>query len=220
MVIEKKLLQAAWLLSFSVFRWYSKMSPEQVDSLAFDIEVNLKRDLVLVKGFSSKNLRNDGQAKKTFGCQNSVSLEHRKILSPEFNVFPSNQIFTSFKVIFVDTFFVFGSFGCLSNQMFLLGSAFELNFSYVMHEAKKNGQLQVISHIKKHRKLQLTPAETVKYAKYLKWMKTLRSFCIYMILPPVLLFVAVEGCLSSLEVQSMTCNVPTRGSYKFRGETN
>ena len=76
-----------------------------------------------------------------------------------------------------------------------------------MHEAEKNGQLQVISHIKDHRNFRLTPAERIKFAKYLKWMKTMRTLFKYVVLLPLLSFLAVGGCLSSLEVQSMTFTV-------------
>ena len=73
-----------------------------------------------------------------------------------------------------------------------------------MHEAEKNGQLEVISHIKDHRKFRLTPIETMKFARYLKWIKTMRPLFKYVIVPPLLSFLAVGACLSSRQLESMT----------------
>ena len=181
------------------------MSPEQLDSLANDIQEILKKDLVLVKGFHSQSLQDDHRAKKVFALKILCLLNTtRFFILSLLCLFPSSKISTDLRVIFVDTLFPFGSFGCLCNQILLLGFIFVQNFSDVMHEAEKNGQLEVISHIKDHRKFRLTPIETIKFAKYLKLMKTMRSLFIYVILPPALSFVAVAACLSSLELQSNT----------------
>ena len=190
---------------FSIFRRYSKMSPEELDFLANDIEENLKRDLVLVKGFHSPSLPDDRRAKKVFTVKILCLLNTIRFFILSFLcLFPSSKTSKDLRVIFVDTFFAFGSFGCLSNQILLLGFTFLQNFLHVMHEAEKNGQLEVISHIKDHRKFKLTSEETIKFAKYLKWMKTLRQLFIYVTLPSILSFAAVGACLSSLELQSMT----------------
>ena len=192
-------------LSSLVFRWTLKMSPEQLDSLVNVIQDNLKKDLILVKGFHSQSLQDHRRAKKVFALKILCLLNITRLFILSFVcLFPSSKISIDFKVIFVDTFFGFGSFGCLTNQIYLLGFTFILNFLHVMHEAEKNDQLQIISHIQDHRKFRLTPAETIKFAKYLKWIKTMRSFFIYVTLPSYLLFLAVGGCLSSLKVQSMT----------------
>ena len=181
------------------------MSPEQLDSLANNIQDNLKRDLVLLSGFHSGELQDDSRAKKFLVVKILCLLNTtRFFILSLLCLFSSSKTSTDFRVIFVDTFFPFGSFGCLCNQMLLLGWIFVQNFLHVMHEAEKNGYLLVISHIKDHRKFKLTPVEAIKFAKYLKWIKTMRSLFIYVIIFPILSFVAVGGCLSSLEVQSMT----------------
>ena len=181
------------------------MSPEELDSLANDIQDNLKRDLVLVSGFHSERLQDNRRTKKVLAVKILCLLNTARICILSFLcLFPSSQISKHFRVIFIDTFFTLGSLGCLTNQILLLGFTFVLNFVHVMHEAEKNGQLDVISHIQDHRKFRLTPVETIKFAKYLKWIKTMRSLFICVILPPVLLFLAVGGYLSSREVQSMT----------------
>ena len=181
------------------------MSPEQLDSLANDIENNLKKDLVLVKGFHSQSSQDDRRAKKVFALKIMYLLNIARFFILSFLcLFSSSQTSTNFRIIFVDTFSAFGSFGCLTNQIGLLGSIFTLNFLYVMHEAEKNGQLDVISHIKDHRKFRLTPVETIKFARYLKLMKIMRSLFIYVIVFPISLFFAVGACLSSLELQSVT----------------
>ena len=181
------------------------MSPEQLDSLAKDIENNLKKDLVLVKGFHSDGFQDDRRAKRVLVLKVLCLLNIARFFILSFLcLFPSSKTSTDFKLIFVDTLFAFGSFGCLSNQICVLGFTFALNFLHVMHEAEKNGQLQVISHMKDHRKFRLTPVETIKFAKYLKWMKTMRSLFMYVVLLPLLLFFVVGACLSSLELQSMT----------------
>ena len=181
------------------------MSPEQLDSLANDIENNLKKDLVLAKGFHSQSLRGIRGSKKLLAVKILCLLNIARLFILNFLcLFPSSKTSRNFKVIFVDTFFAFGSFGCLFNQILLLGFTYALNFSHVMHEAEKNGQLKVISHIKDHRKFRLTPVETIKFATYLKWMKNMRPLYIYVILPPVLFFFILGGCLSSLELKSVT----------------
>ena len=181
------------------------MSPEQLDSLANDIQDNLKRDLVLLLGFHSQVLRDDHRAKKVLVVKILCLLNTARLFILSFLcLFLSSKTSTNFKVIFVDTFFVFGSFGCLFNQILLLGFTFVQNFLYVMHAAEKNGRLHVISDIKDHRKFKLTPVETIKFATYLKWMKNIRPLFIYVILPPMLIFFTVGACLSSLEVQSVT----------------
>ena len=181
------------------------MYAEQLDSLVNDIEDNLKSDLVLLSGLQSESLQDDRRAKKALAVKILCLLNTTRIFILNFLcLFPSSETSTKFEVIFVDTFFAFGSFGRLSNQILLLGFIFVQNFFHVMHEAEKNGQLQVISHIKDHRKFRLTPAETINFAKYLKWMKTMRSLFLYMILLPFLLFFVVGSCLSSLKLQSIT----------------
>ena len=130
------------------------MSPEELDSLANHIEDSLKKDLVLVKGFHSHSLPDVHRAKKAFALKTLCLLNTARFLILSLLcLFPSSKTAKDLRIIFVDTFFAFGSFAGLTNQMFLLGSAFELNFSYVMHEGEKNGQVEVISHIKDHRKL-------------------------------------------------------------------
>ena len=181
------------------------MSPEQLDSLVNDIEENLKRDLVLVKGFHSESLQDDRRVKRIFALKILYLLNIARFFILSFLcLFPSSKTSTNSQVIFVDTFFAFGSFGCISNQIFLLGWAFLQNFWLVMHEAEKNGQLHVITHIKNHRKLRLTPVERIKFATYLKWMKALRSVFISVVAPLIISFVALGGCLSSLKLQSIT----------------
>ena len=192
------------LLSFSVFRGYSKMSPEQLDFLANDIQDILKRDLVLVKGCHPQGLPDAHRAKKVFAVKILCLLNITRLFILSFLcLFPSSKTSTYFRIVFVDTLFAFGSFGCICNQIFLLGWIFAFNFSYVMHEAEKNGQLHVVSHIKDHKKFRLTSVERKKFATYFKWIKTMRSLFIYMILPPVFLFVIVGAYLSSLELQSV-----------------
>ena len=180
------------------------MSPEELDSLAIEIENNLKRDLVLLSGFQSTSVHDQRRAKKVLAVKILCLLNtSRFFILSLLCLFPSSKTSTNFRMIFVDTFSAFGSFGCLCNQMLLLGFTFLLNFSHVMHKAEKNGQLAAISHIKDHRKFRLTPVETIKFARYLKWMRTIRYFYIYMILPSVVSFLAVAGYLSSLKVQSL-----------------
>ena len=181
------------------------MSPEKLDSLVNDIEENLKRDLVLVKGFCSDGLQDDRRAKKVFAVKILCLLNIARLFILSFlSLFSSSQTSINFRLIFVDTFFAFGSFGRLGNQICLLGFTFTLNFLHVMHEAEKNGQLQVISHIKDHRKFRLTPVETMKFARYLQWIKNIRSLFMYGTLPSIFLFFTVGAYLSSLKVQSMT----------------
>ena len=181
------------------------MSPEELDSLANDIQDILKRDMVLVKGFHSRSLQDDHRGKIVFALKILCLLNITRIFILSFLcLVPSSQISSNFRVIFVDTLFPFGSFGCLSNQMCLLGFTYGLNLSHVMHEAEKNGQLDVISHIKDHRKFRLTPVETIKFARYLKLMKIMRSLFIYVIIPSFACFVALGAYLSILKVQSMT----------------
>ena len=181
------------------------MSPEELDSLANDIEANLKRDLLLVKGFQYQSFQDHHRRKKLFILKILCLFNIARIFILNFLcLFPSYQASTDLRVIFVDTFFAFRSFGCLSNQILLLGFIFLQNFSDVMHEAEKNGQLHVISHIKDHRKFQLTHEERIKFATYLKWMKTMRLLFMYVVLLPLLSFLAVGACLSSLEHQSIT----------------
>ena len=181
------------------------MSPEELDSLVNDIEENLKRDLVLVKGFHSEGLQDDRRGKKVFAVKmlcffNTIRFFILSLLC----LFPSSQTSIDLRIIFIDTFFAFGSFGCLSNQILLLGFTFLQNFLHVMHEAEKNNQLEIISHIRDHRKFKLTSVERIKFAKYLKWIKALRSVFIYVTLPSILSFVGVGTCLSSLELESRT----------------
>ena len=184
------------------------MSPEELDSLTNDIEDILKRDLVLVKGFHSQSLPDDHRAKKVLALKILLLLNITRIFILSFLcLLPSSQTSTYFRVIFVDTLFSFGSFGCLSNQMCLLGFTYGLNLSHVMQEAEKNGQLEVISHIKDHRKFRLTPVETIKFARYLKLMKIMRSLFIYVIIPSFSCFVALGAYLSIIKVQSMTFTV-------------
>ena len=181
------------------------MSSEEVDSLVNHIEENLKKDLVLVSGFHSEGLQDNRRAKKILAVKILCLWNIGRFFILSFLcLFPSSKASTDFRIIFVDTFFAFGSFGSLCNQILLLTFIFLQNFSSVTNKAEKNGQLKVISHIKDHRKFKLTPEERIKFATYLKWIKTMRSLFIYMILPPVLLFLALGGCLSSLEVHSMT----------------
>ena len=181
------------------------MSPEQLDSLGNNIEEILKKDLVLVEGFHSQSLQDDRRAKKVVAFKILCLLNTARFFILSFlSLFPLSKTSTNFRIFFVDTFLAFGSFGCLTNQICLLGFTFILNFLHVMHEAEKNGQLQIISHIKDHRKFRLTPAETMKFAMYLKWIKTIRSLFMYGTLPSVFLFFTAGACLSSLEVQSMT----------------
>ena len=163
----------SWKLFSLICRSIEKMSPEELDSLVNDIEENLKRDLVLVKGFHSERLQDDRRAKKAFTVKILCLLNITRIFILNFLcLFPSSQTSTDFRVIFVDTFFAFGSFGRLGNQICLLGWTCAQNFLHVMQGANKNGQSQVISHIKDHRKFRLTPIETMKFAIYLKWVKT------------------------------------------------
>ena len=184
------------------------MSPEQLDSLVDHIENCFKKDLVLVKGFHSKGLQDDRRAKKVWAFKTLCLLNITRIFILNFLcLFPSSKTSTDFRVILVDTFLGFGSFGRLTNQIFLLGWTFTLNFPYVMHDAEKDGQLEVISHIKDHRKFQLTPVETIEFARYLKWMKTIRSLFIYVTIPSLWLFLAMAACLSSLQLQSLTFTV-------------
>ena len=180
------------------------MSPDQLDSLANDIQDNLKRDLVLISGFHSQNLQNDRRAKKVFALKIMCLLNTARLFILSFLCLFSSSNTINFRVIFVDTLYSFGSFGCLCNQILLLGFIFVQNFSDVMHEAEKNSQLEVISHIQDHRNFRLTPVETIKFATYLKWAKTIRSLCIYVIIFPISSFVGVGGFLSSLELQSLT----------------
>ena len=181
------------------------MSPEDLDSLANDIENYLKKDFVLISGFYPRNSQDHSRAKKLFAFKILCLLNIARLCILNFLcLFPSSKTPTDFRLIFVDTFIAFGSFGRLTNQMALLGWIFTLNFCHVMHKAENNRQLDVISHIKDHRKFRLTPLERIKFAKYLKWIKTMRSLLIYVALPTVLLFISVGGCLSSLEVQSMS----------------
>ena len=181
------------------------MSPEELDSLVSDIENNLKKDLVFVSGFHSQSLRDDRGSKKILAVKILCLLNTIRFFILSFLcLFPSRKLSTNSKVIFVDTFFPFGSFGCLCNQILLIAFIFQLNFLHVMHEAEKKGQLEVISHIKDHREFKLTPVETMKFARYLKCIKTMRPLFIHVILPPVVFFFTVGGCLSSLELQSMT----------------
>ena len=181
------------------------MSPEELDSLVNDIEENMKKDLVLIKGFQTEDFQGDRRAKKVLALKILCLLNVARFFILSFLcLFPSNKTSTHFKVIFIDTLFPFGSFGCLSNQIFALGFTFALSFPYVMHEAEKNGQLQIISHIKDHREFRLTSVETIKFAMYLKWMKTLRILFVYVVAPLVISFLALGACLSSLEMQSMT----------------
>ena len=203
----QKAFLLSWLLHivFSVLRHYSNMPPNQLNTLVNDIEEYLKKDLVLVKGFHSQSLQDDHRAKKAFAVKILCLLNIARLFILIFLcLFPSSQTSINLKVIFVDTLFNFGSFGCLINQMCFLGWTFTLNFFHVMHEAEKNGQLQVISHIKDHRKFKLTPVEIIKFARYLKWMKTMRSFYIYVVAPLIISFLALGGYVSSLELQSMT----------------
>ena len=184
------------------------MSPEELDSLANDIQDNLKKDLVLVKGFHSQSMRDVRGSKKLLVFKIICFLNIARLFILSFLcLFPSSKTSRNFKVIFVDTFFAFGSFGCLFNQILLLGFTYALNFSHVMHEAEKNGQLKVISHIKDHRKFRLTPVETIKFARYLKWIKNMRPLYIYVILPPIVFFFTVGSCISSLELESVTFTV-------------
>ena len=184
------------------------MSPEQLDSLVNDIEEGLKRDLVLVKGFHSACLQQDRRPNKVLALKILCSLNiARFFILSVLCLFPSSKTLIDFRIFFVDTFIAFGPFGCLSNQILFLGLTFVQNFSLVMHEAEKNDQLQVISHIKDHRKFKLTPVETIKFAKYLKWIKNMRPLYAYMTLSSVLLFFALGAWLSSLELQSVTFTV-------------
>ena len=181
------------------------MSPEQLDSLANDIEDNLKKDLVLVKGFCSDGLQDDRRAKTVLAVKILCLLNIARFFILGFLcLFSSSKTSTNFSVIFVDTFFPFGSFGRLGNEICVLGFTSALSFSHVMHEAEKNGQLQVISYIKDHREFKLTPVETMKFARYLQWMKNIRSLFMYGTLPSLILFFTVGAYLSSLKVQSMT----------------
>ena len=181
------------------------MSVEQLDSLANDIQDNLKKDLILVKAFHSQGSQDDRRAKRVMAVKILCLLNIARFFILGFLcLFPTSRTSTNFKVVFVDTLFTFGSFGCLTSQMLFLGFIFSLNFTHVMHEAEKNGQLEVISHIKDHRKFRLIPVETIKFTRYLKWIKTMRSLFIYMTLPPLTLYFVVGACLSSLELQSIT----------------
>ena len=184
------------------------MSPEQLDFLASDIQDILKRDLVQVSGLHSQSSEDDGRAKKVFAIKFLCILNTTRFFILSFLcLFSSSKTSIDFRVIFVDTFFPFGSFGCLCNQMLLLGWIFVLNFSNVIHEVEKNGQLEVISHIKDHRKFNLTPIERIKFATYLKWIKVMRSLVIYVIVFPILSFVALGAYLSTLKVQSVAFTV-------------
>ena len=181
------------------------MSPEELDSLANDIEDSLKRDLVLVKGFHSESLQDDRRAKKVLAVKILCLLNMVRLFILSFScLFPSSKTSTNLKIIFVDTFFPFGSFSCLTNQILLIGLIYLQNFLHVMHEAEKNDQLLVISEMKNHRQFMLTPLERSKFATFLKWMKMMRSLFIYVTVPSLLLFLGMAACLSLLEVQSMT----------------
>ena len=184
------------------------MSPEELDSLVNDIEDGLKKDLVLVKGFHSEGLQDDRRAKKVLAIKILCLLNvARFFVLSLLCLFPTSQTSTDFRIIFVDTFFPFGSIGRLSNQILLFGFTFALSYSHIMHQAENNGQLQVISHIKDHRSFRLTPAETIKFAMYLKWIKNMRLLYIYITLPSLLLFFALGAFLASLKLQSMTFTV-------------
>ena len=184
------------------------MSPDELDSLVNDFEDNLKKDLVLVKGFCSEGLQDDRRAKKVLALKILWFLNNARIfILSLLCLFPSSKTSTDLRIISVDTFFAFGSIGRLGNQIYLFGGTFLFNFLRVMHEAEKNGQLEVISHIKEHREFKLTPVETMKFARYLKLMKNTRLIFYYMALPSFLLFFALGTCLSSLEVQSITFTV-------------
>ena len=181
------------------------MSPEELNSLANDFEENLKKDLVLVSVIHSQSLQDKRRAKKVLVLKILCLLNTARLFIVNFLcLFPPSKASTNVRMIFVDTFFAFGSFGRLSSQILLLGFIFVQNFLYVMHAAEKNGCLHVISDIKDHRKFRLTPVETIKFATYLKWMKNMRPLFIYVIVPSFSSFVAIAGCLSSLELQSTT----------------
>ena len=173
-IFQKSIVKTKELSSLSCC-CIKNMSPEQLDSLANVIEENLQTDLVLLSGFQSESLQDDRRAKKALAVKILCLLNTTRIFILSFLcLFPLSKTSTKFRVIFVDTFFAFGSFGCLTNQVCLLGWIFGLNFLHVMHKAEKNGQLQIISHIKDHRKFKLTPVEAIKFAMYLKWMKNMR----------------------------------------------
>ena len=94
------------------------MSAEQLDSLANHIEDDLEKNLVLVKGFHSQSLRDDRGSKKLLVFKILFLLNIARLFILSFQcLFSSSKTSTNFKVIFVDTFFPFGSFGCLCNQI-------------------------------------------------------------------------------------------------------
>ena len=87
-----------------VCRWILKMSPEQLDSLANDIENNLKRDLVLVKGFHTGSLIDNHRAKIIIVVKILCLLNITRLFILSFLcLFPSSKTFGNFRLFFVDT---------------------------------------------------------------------------------------------------------------------
>ena len=180
------------------------MSPEQLDSLAKEIDKNFKRDFILVQGFHADATKDDNpwQRRKirTFRILYFFGTTRLFIIA-SCCLFPASKTSQILRKICGDSLYAFESFGCIANQIYFLGSLYVFNFLHSMERAENSGQLDVLSHITKIKHLNFTADERKSFPKYLKWMRHQLSISSF-ISVPAFLFFTLTMYVTSLEMNS------------------
>ena len=181
------------------------MSSEQLDSLKKEIDKNFKRDFILVQEFYDNGQRNDNlwQRRKTKAFRVLyLFCTIRLFIIASCCLFPDSKTSQIMRRIWGDSLYAFGSFGCIANQLYFLGTLCVTNFLYSIQRVENAGQLDVLSHITKIKHLNFTTDESKRLAKYLKLMRHQLPIS-FLISTPFFLFFTMAMYVTSLELNSL-----------------
>ena len=187
------------------------ISSEELDILGQDLEENMKRGLILVSGFNAEPPSdcNLWRRRKVYAIKLLIKMNCiRLFVLGSACFFRSSDRATMLRLFSVDILYGFDSFGCLINQVVLLGFLVATNYLDVMQNHEKTGKLHMISHIKNHRNYEFTPLERNKFSTYLKLMKLMRIIELYMVVIPLTLFHVVGGIVTSWKLGSIAFTLP------------
>lgn len=187
------------------------MSPDELNLLVNNIIDNLRKDLVLETEFNNEYKRikeNRWQRIKLFllKIMTATTIIRLSIISVSC-IFPSNPVSKTLRLLCVDLLYELQSFGCLFNQIYLGGQLFVFFYLLIMRKHEITNQLNIISHLKHHRRFKFTTEERQKFAICLKLMKSLRTPALYLSVIPLIIFHVFGGVKTAFAVKSMNFTV-------------